>query len=85
MPVVIPELLDAKQVSQMVHLDVRSIYRLMDAGQFPKPIRVGQRRGRLAGPRHRNPHRQGHERQDRLERQPRRSRAPARAAPVIFV
>ena len=36
-------LLRRKEVGQMVSLSRASIYRLMDSGDFPHPIRVGPR------------------------------------------
>ena len=36
-------LLRLKEVEQMVGLSRTSIYRLMDSGDFPHPIRVGPR------------------------------------------
>ena len=33
--------LDVKQVAQLLGLSRRSVYRLLDAGQIPKPLKLG--------------------------------------------
>ena len=38
-----PRLLRRPEVETAVGLSCASIYRLMDAGEFPRPIKIGQR------------------------------------------
>ena len=35
------ELLDVKQVADLLHCSTRSVYRLADAGKMPRPVRLG--------------------------------------------
>ena len=37
------ELLRRREVAELVRLSVPTIYRMMKAGTFPRPIRLGQR------------------------------------------
>ena len=38
-----PKLMKRPEVEAAVGLSTASIYRLMDGGEFPRPIRIGQR------------------------------------------
>lgn len=37
-----PLLLDIKQVAAMLSISEKSIRRLLDAGKFPRPVRIGR-------------------------------------------
>jgi len=40
---VVPRLLDADQIADLMHMDKRTIYRLVHEGKFPKPaIEIGR-------------------------------------------
>lgn len=40
-PAIRPLTLDIKQVAQLLGLSKRTVYRLLDAGQIPKPMKLG--------------------------------------------
>ena len=37
-----PEMIDVRQVAAMLHCSTRHVYRLADAGQMPKPCKLGR-------------------------------------------
>ena len=46
-------LLRRRQVEEITGMSRSSIYRLMQDGQFPRPVKVGNRRRQVEGQRHR--------------------------------
>ncbi len=42
-PAPVRQLIDARRVAAHFDIDVSTVYRLVNAGEFPKPVRLGRR------------------------------------------